>query len=69
MERAGVAFFHGDGRTRRSSPIEVDFERLMQLDSLIENPPKTLDDLWDRLVESDQILDLFKQAWQAFSPS
>jgi hypothetical protein len=69
MEGAGVAFFHGDGRTPRSGPVEVDFERLMQLDSLIENPPKTLDDLWDRLVEGDQILDLFKQAWEAFSPS
>ena len=69
MEDAGVAFFHGDGRTPRSGPIQVDFERLIQLDSLIENPPKTLDDLWDRLVEGDRILDLFKQAWQAFSPS
>lgn len=69
MEEAGVAFFQRDGRTPRSGPVEVDFERVMQLDSLFENPPKTLDNLWDRLAEGDQILDLFKQAWRAFSPS
>jgi hypothetical protein len=45
----------------------VDLERVMQLDSLLENPPKTLDDLWDRLVEGDRILDLFKRAWRALS--
>ena len=68
MEGAGVAFFHEGSRTPRSGPIAVDFERLIQLDSLIESPPKTLGDLWDRLVEGDQILALFKQAWRALSP-
>jgi len=67
MEGAGVPFFHGDGRTPRSSPIAVDFERVMQLDSLIENPPQTLDDLWEKLVDSDQILALFERALRAFS--
>jgi hypothetical protein len=67
MAGAGVRFFHGDGRTPRSGPIAVDFERVMQRDSLIENPPGTLDHLWDRLVDGDQILDLWKRAWRALS--
>ena len=66
MEGAGVRFFHAGGTPRRG-PIAVDFERVMQLDSLIENPPKMLDDLWDRLVEGDRVLDLFKRAWRALS--
>ena len=67
MERAGVRFFHGDGQTPRSSPVAVDFEHVMQRDSLIENPPKTLDDLWNRLVDGDRILGLFTRAWRALS--
>ena len=67
MESAGVRFFHAGGTPRRS-PVAVDIERVMQLDSFVENPPKTLDDLWDKLVEGDRILDLFKQALEAFSP-
>jgi hypothetical protein len=67
MEEAGVPFFHGDGRTPRRGPIAVDFERVMRLDSLIESPPQTLDDLWEKLVGIDQILDLFKRALRAFS--
>jgi len=66
MERAGVRFFHAGGTPRRG-PIAVDFERVMQLDSLIESFPKTLDDLWDRLVKGDRVLDLFKRALRVFS--
>jgi len=68
MVEAGVRFFHGDGRSPRRGPIAVDFEHVMQHDSLIENPPGPLGDLFDRLVEGDQILDLWKRAWRALSP-
>jgi hypothetical protein len=66
MERAGVRFFHAGGTPRRG-PIAVDFERVLELDSLIGNLPKTLEGVWDLLVEGDQILDLLKRAWRAGS--
>jgi hypothetical protein len=66
MEEAGVRFFHAGGTPRRG-PIAVDLERVMQLDTLISDPPKTLDAVWDRLVEGDRIVDLFKRAWRALS--
>ena len=67
LETSGVPFFQRDGRTPRRNPIAVDFERVMQLDSLIERPPQTLDDLWEKLAKVDQILDLFKRALRVFS--
>jgi hypothetical protein len=38
MELAGVKFYGSDGR-ERSSPIKVDFNRLIALDTLISQPP------------------------------
>ncbi len=69
MAKAGVRFFERDGQTPRSGPIEVDFERVMRLDSLVEKPPSTLDDLWDTLVYGNPILGLFTRAWRALSSS
>lgn len=66
MQANGVQFFWGDQRTPRVPPITVDFKRLIQLDTLIRVPPYTLDDVWDRLVDGDQVLDMFKRALRAF---
>jgi hypothetical protein len=43
MELAGVTFFAGDGVTPRASPVNVDFERVIRRDSLISDPPRSVD--------------------------
>ncbi len=62
MQAQGVEFKWGDGTTPRSAPLRVDYRRLIQLDSLIKALPKTLDDLWGKVVDGDQLLDLFQRA-------
>lgn len=67
MQLAGVPFYWGDGSTPRVGPVIVDYDRLIRLDTLLQGLPRTLDDIWDRLVDGDQILDVFKRALGAFS--
>jgi hypothetical protein len=42
MDLAGVTFYSGDGRTARSRPVLVDFQRLLRRDTLISTPPRSL---------------------------
>jgi len=42
MRLSGVRFFSNDRPTERIGPIEVDFDRLISLDTLISNPPRSL---------------------------
>jgi hypothetical protein len=65
MQDNGVKFFWGDGGTLRVRPVTVDWNRLLRRDSLISNLPYTLDDLWEKLVDGDQLVDVFKRALRA----
>jgi len=67
MQHAGVAFHWGDGVTPRVGPVTVDYERLLRLDTLAQSLPRTLDDLWDKLVDGNQVLDIFKRALRPFA--
>lgn len=49
MELAGVNFYHQDGVTLRSSPVQIDFNRLIALDTLISDPPRTVASVFDRI--------------------
>jgi len=42
MQAAGVKFKKGDGVTDRNGPVRVDFNRLIRLDTLISDPPKSI---------------------------
>jgi hypothetical protein len=42
LETAGVTFFEADGQTPRRGPIDIDFAELMELDSLLRDPPRSL---------------------------
>jgi hypothetical protein len=42
MLRAGVKFYLPNGSTERNAPVVVDFDRLVRLDSLISQPPKSI---------------------------
>jgi hypothetical protein len=62
MQKQGAQFMLGDGNTIRTGPVRVDYRRLIKLDSLMKSLPKTLDDLWEKTVDGDQLLDLFDRA-------
>jgi hypothetical protein len=42
MQQAGVKFYQSDGKTERTGPIKIDFNRLIALDTLISKPPRSL---------------------------
>lgn len=42
MQQAGVVFYQPDGVTPRTGAVQIDFEQLIQKDTLISNPPKSL---------------------------
>jgi len=49
MELAGVQFYGNTGNTPLPSPIKLDFNRLITLDTLISNPPRTVASILDRV--------------------
>jgi hypothetical protein len=42
MQLAGVKFYQPDGKTERTGQVKIDFQQLIQRDTLISNPPKVL---------------------------
>ena len=68
MHAAGVNFTRGDGHTERSEPVKVDYERVLKQDTMVYSLPQTLDDLWGKLVDGDQFVDIFKRALHALFP-
>ncbi|MCA6562479.1 MAG: hypothetical protein ACK47D_03895 [Pseudanabaena sp.] len=49
MQLAGVQFYQDDGKPRKGS-IDINFERLIQLDTLISNPPRNVSSVF-KLIE------------------
>ncbi len=60
MHVAGVRFYRRDG-SERIGPVQVDFKRLIQHDSLIASPPKSLTPDMRLIGWIDQHLDLFRR--------
>ena len=42
QQHAGVKLYLGDGRTERLGPVRVKFGRLIDRDTLISSPPRSL---------------------------
>ena len=42
QQQTGVKFYLGDGRTERLGPVRVSFRRLIDRDTLISSPPRSL---------------------------
>lgn len=61
MQLAGVPFHYGDGRTVRQGPVAVDFKRLIALDTLISDPPRSLRSDITLVGWLDEKLDVFKR--------
>jgi lysophospholipase L1-like esterase len=58
MERAGVKFYGNTGSTPLPSPVKLDFNRLIALDSLISKPPRTVASVLDRIGFLDSAFNL-----------
>jgi len=61
MQRAGVKFYSGDGVTERTGPVRVDFGRLCRLDTLIHDPPRSLESDIRLIGWIDQTVDVIKR--------
>jgi hypothetical protein len=61
MAQAGVVFRLADG-TPRTGPVNVDFARLLQRDTLINKPPQNLTEGLDTLGWADETVDWVKRA-------
>lgn len=61
MQLAGVKFFLGDGVTERQGPVRVDFNRLIKLDTLISDPPRSVTADLELIGWLDDNLDLFRR--------
>jgi len=57
QQHAGVKFYLGDSNTRRTGPVRVDFGRLISRDTLISNPPRSLDSDLRLIAWVDEVLD------------
>lgn len=54
MQRAGVKFFESDGKTERKGEIQISFPRLVAIDTLISNPPRSVASIIDKIGWIDQ---------------
>jgi hypothetical protein len=61
MQTAGVRFFFGNGTTERLGPVRVDFRRLIALDTLISNPPRSISSDLSVMGWIDEKVDLVKR--------
>ena len=60
MEQAGVQFYSPNG-TERQGPIEVDFDRLIKLDTLVTSPPQNLASTLGIVGWVDEAFDVFSR--------
>lgn len=57
QQHAGVEFYRGDGVTKRTGPVRVDFGRLISRDTLISDPPRSLSSDLALIAWVDEVLD------------
>ena len=63
MQEAGVVFRRRDGITPREGDVRVDWERLLARDSLISDPPASLDSDLKLIGWFDERIDILKRLW------
>jgi len=61
MQLAGVKFYALDGTTERQGEIKIDFNHLLQLDTLLQNPPRSLANNLSLLQWLDETFNIFAQ--------
>ena len=60
--KGGIKFYKGDGVTERLAPACVDFNRLLGLDTLISDPPRSIGSDFQIIGWFDQKIDFVKPA-------
>jgi hypothetical protein len=58
MQLAGVEFYDSNGNLRQGK-IEIDFQQLIDLDTLISNPPKSFENYFKTIGWIDKYLSVF----------
>ncbi|WP_293040584.1 hypothetical protein [Moorena sp. SIO1F2] len=61
QQQAAVKFYRKDGPTERHDPVKINFQRLIALDTLISDPPKSLSSSLKWLDWLDQNLQIFQR--------
>jgi hypothetical protein len=61
MQRTGVKFYLGDGKTERTEPVRIDFSRLFALDTLIADPPRSISSNLNLIGWIDERIDFVKR--------
>jgi hypothetical protein len=61
MQLAGVKFYQSDGKTEHPGEVKINFNRLMALDTLISNPPRSLSNTVDLIAFIDKNFNLFSR--------
>jgi hypothetical protein len=64
MRTVGVVFRHRDG-SERPDPVTIDFNRLIEHDSLLLHPPQNVSPTLELIGWADERLDLIKRALQS----
>jgi hypothetical protein len=64
MQQAGVKFYYGNNSKERVGPIRVDFSRLIKLDTLISDPPRSLTNNLELIGWLDQQLDIIRRIFR-----
>jgi hypothetical protein len=67
MQKAGVKFYFGNGTTERLGPVRVDFNRLIALDTLISDPPRSIGMNLSTIGWFDEKLDFVKRMLRVVS--
>jgi hypothetical protein len=63
MEEAGVQFMRRDGVTPRDDAVRVDWGWVLQRDSLISDPPRSLTGDVEVIGWFDELIDVFQRLW------
>jgi hypothetical protein len=61
MQQAGVKFYYGNNSKERVGPVRVDFQRLIKLDTLVSDPPRSLTNNLEIIGWLDEQLDIIRR--------
>jgi hypothetical protein len=64
MQQAGVKFYYGNNSKERVGPVRVDFQRLIKLDTLVSDPPRSLTNNLELIGWLDEQLDIIRRIFR-----
>lgn len=61
MQQAGVKFYYGNNSKERVGPVRVNFQRLIKLDTLVSDPPRSVTNNLEIIGWLDEQLDIIRR--------